>query len=46
MDITKVLDTGAEGQLGADLVLLLHSLGYKVFGLGKSEFDITNECEV
>lgn len=46
MDITKVLVTGAEGQLGADLVLLLHSLGYKVFGLGKTEFDITNEYEV
>ncbi|MEC1769905.1 dTDP-4-dehydrorhamnose reductase [Schinkia azotoformans] len=42
----KVLVTGAKGQLGTDLVLLLESLGYKTFGLGKSELDITNELEV
>ena len=44
--ITTVLVTGAEGQLGSDLVLLLELSGYKVFGMGKSELDITNEEEV
>lgn len=44
--ITTVLVTGAEGQLGSDLVLLLVLSGYKVFGMGKSELDITNEEEV
>ena len=44
--ITTVLVTGAKGQLGSDLVLLLKLSGYKVFGMGKSELDITNEEEV
>ncbi len=44
--ITKVLVTGAEGQLGTDLVLLLHLSGYEVFGMGKSKLDITNENQV
>jgi dTDP-4-dehydrorhamnose reductase len=44
--ITRILVTGAEGQLGSDLVSCLHSLGYRVFGMGKSKLDITNEDEV
>ena len=44
--MTTVLVTGAEGQLGSDLVMLLKLSGYKVFGMGKSELDITNEEEV
>ena len=44
--MTTILVTGAEGQLGSDLVLLLKISGYKVFGMGKSELDITNEEEV
>ena len=46
MIITKVLVTGAEGQLGSDLVSLLMLSGYKVFGLGRTDLDITNEEEV
>ncbi|WP_328052546.1 dTDP-4-dehydrorhamnose reductase [Neobacillus cucumis] len=38
--------TGANGQLGTDLVLYLESLDYQVFALGKSDLDITNEKEV
>src|SRR4051794_32696047 len=46
-EMTKVLVTGAEGQLGSDLVLLFKKLpGYEVFGTGKTELDITNEHEV
>ena len=41
--ITTVLVTGAEGQLGSDLVRLLKLSGYIVFGMGKYELDITNE---
>ncbi|MFJ5713981.1 dTDP-4-dehydrorhamnose reductase [Neobacillus sp. NPDC093127] len=44
--MTKVLVTGAEGQLGSDLVSFLTLSGYQVFGMGKSELDITNEDEV
>jgi len=44
--ITIVLVTGAKGQLGSELAFFLKSLGYKVFGMGKSELDITNEEEV
>ena len=46
MIITNVLVTGAKGQLGSDLVDLLKLSGYKVFGMGRSELDITNEEKV
>ncbi|WP_040204252.1 dTDP-4-dehydrorhamnose reductase [Neobacillus jeddahensis] len=42
----KVLVTGAEGQLGSDLVLSLKMEGYKVYGLGKSQLNISNLDEV
>ena len=44
--ITKVLVTGAQGQLGKDLVDLLKVSGYSVFGMGKPELDIINEEKV
>lgn len=44
--ITKILVTGAEGQLGTDLVKILKVTGYDVLGMGKSELDITNEKKV
>ena len=46
MLMNKVLVTGAKGQLGSDLVLILNKSGYQVFGLGKSDLDITKEEEV
>ena len=39
--ITTVLVTGAKGQLGSELVLLLNLTGYKVFGMGIFELDNT-----
>lgn len=44
--ITTILVTGAEGQLGSDLVSLLALSGYKVIGMGRSQLDITNEKNV
>ncbi|HHW38559.1 MAG TPA: dTDP-4-dehydrorhamnose reductase [Bacillales bacterium] len=44
--ITKILVTGAEGQLGTDLVMMLKVTGYDVLGMGKSALDITNEKKV
>lgn len=44
--ITKILVTGAEGQLGSDLVMILKVSGYDVLGMGKSELNITNEEKV
>ncbi|MFK9094783.1 dTDP-4-dehydrorhamnose reductase [Bacillus salipaludis] len=41
-----MLVTGAEGQLGLDLVSFLKLSNYNVLGMGKSELDITNEDEV
>ncbi|SFA57969.1 dTDP-4-dehydrorhamnose reductase [Anoxybacillus pushchinoensis] len=38
----KVVVTGAKGQLGTDLVHLLADRGYKVYGYGRDELDITN----
>ena len=46
MVMTKVLVTGAKGQLGSDLVQILTLSGYQVFGLGRSDLDITKEEEV
>lgn len=42
----KVLVTGAKGQLGTDLVLLLSDRGYEVYGYGREELDITNFDQV
>ncbi|MFC4103162.1 dTDP-4-dehydrorhamnose reductase [Paenibacillus xanthanilyticus] len=38
----KALVTGAQGQLGQDLVAALTKLGYEVKGCGRAELDITN----
>ncbi|OBZ07834.1 dTDP-4-dehydrorhamnose reductase [Bacillus sp. FJAT-27264] len=38
----KVLVTGAAGQLGQDVVLLLQKEGHEVFGCDRKEMDITN----
>ena len=46
MIMTKVLVTGAKGQLGSDLVQILTLSGYQVFGLGRTDLDITKEEEV
>ncbi|MFJ7825278.1 dTDP-4-dehydrorhamnose reductase [Psychrobacillus sp. NPDC096623] len=42
----KVLVTGAKGQLGTDVVLLLKENGYDVYGFGRDEMDITNQEKV
>lgn len=43
----RVLVTGAKGQLGTDMVLLLEKQdNITVFGLGRDELDITNKEEV
>lgn len=39
----KVLVTGANGQLGADVVRLFSQKEYEVFGLERSQLDITND---
>ncbi|MBM6618242.1 dTDP-4-dehydrorhamnose reductase [Bacillus suaedaesalsae] len=44
--IKKVLVTGAKGQLGSELVLVLKEFGYTVFSFGRDQLDITNEVEV
>lgn len=44
--VTTILVTGAKGQLGSDLVNVLKLSGYQVFGMGKTELDVTNEEEV
>jgi dTDP-4-dehydrorhamnose reductase len=38
----KILVTGANGQLGRELVLSMESAGYEVTGLDKNELDITD----
>ncbi|WNS75201.1 dTDP-4-dehydrorhamnose reductase [Bacillus sp. DTU_2020_1000418_1_SI_GHA_SEK_038] len=42
----KVIVTGAKGQLGTDLVWMLESNGYEVFGYGREDLDITNINQV
>src|SRR4051812_43769808 len=44
--MTNVLVTGAQGQLGKDLVDLLKVSGYTVFAMGRPELDIINEEKV
>lgn len=39
----KVLVTGANGQLGTDVVRLLHERGLETIGLTRNEMDITDE---
>ncbi|MGG0814142.1 dTDP-4-dehydrorhamnose reductase [Paenibacillus alvei] len=39
----KILVTGANGQLGADVVRLFSQKGNEVFGLERSQLDITND---
>jgi dTDP-4-dehydrorhamnose reductase len=38
----KVLVTGAKGQLGTDVLLMLEDKGFEVFGYSRQELDITN----
>jgi dTDP-4-dehydrorhamnose reductase len=42
----KVLITGADGQLGRELVRLGRRLGFEVYGLNRQQMDITNENEM
>ncbi|WP_219835818.1 dTDP-4-dehydrorhamnose reductase [Paenibacillus sp. R14(2021)] len=42
MDKRTIVVTGAQGQLGHDMVELLQALGFEVFGLGRQELDITD----
>lgn len=42
----KVLVTGAKGQLGQDILRLLESQSWEVFGFGREELDITDERQV
>ncbi|WP_336762278.1 dTDP-4-dehydrorhamnose reductase [Paenibacillus sp. USHLN196] len=41
----KVLVTGANGQLGCDVVLLLEKEGHSVLACARDELDITNQLE-
>ncbi|HEY0828441.1 MAG TPA: dTDP-4-dehydrorhamnose reductase [Bacilli bacterium] len=38
----KVIVTGAQGQLGVDMVRCLQGLGYEVYGYGRKELDVTD----
>ncbi|PLT35753.1 dTDP-4-dehydrorhamnose reductase [Bacillus sp. V5-8f] len=42
----KVLVTGAKGQLGTDVVIMLKENGFDVYGYGRKELDITNQEQV
>ncbi|MFX3617521.1 MAG: dTDP-4-dehydrorhamnose reductase [Sporolactobacillus sp.] len=42
----KILVTGAHGQLGTELTLMLQEKDYETFGLGHDELDITNLAQV
>lgn len=42
MDKLTVVVTGAQGQLGRDMVELLQAQGHEVHGFGREELDITN----
>jgi dTDP-4-dehydrorhamnose reductase len=43
---SKVLVTGAKGQLGSDVVHCLQALGYEVYGYSRQELDITDFGQV
>lgn len=43
---TKVLVTGAHGQLGTELTQMLKTDGFKTYGLGHKELDITQLAQV
>ncbi|MED3946207.1 dTDP-4-dehydrorhamnose reductase [Priestia aryabhattai] len=42
----KVLITGANGQLGKELVELFTAKGFEVYGFGRDKMDITNQAQV
>ncbi|MFD0081542.1 dTDP-4-dehydrorhamnose reductase [Priestia megaterium] len=42
----KVLVTGANGQLGKELVELFTEKGFEVYGFGRDKMDITNQAQV
>ncbi|MHA7093094.1 dTDP-4-dehydrorhamnose reductase [Priestia megaterium] len=42
----KVLITGANGQLGKELVELFTKKGFEVYGFGRDKMDITNQAQV
>ncbi|MBY0076509.1 dTDP-4-dehydrorhamnose reductase [Priestia aryabhattai] len=42
----KVLITGANGQLGKELVELFTVKGFEVYGFGRDKMDITNQAQV
>ena len=42
----KVLITGANGQLGKELVELFTEKGFEVYGFGRDKMDITNQAQV
>lgn len=42
----KVLITGANGQLGKELVDLFTEKGFEVYGFGRDKMDITNQAQV
>ncbi|MWC30423.1 dTDP-4-dehydrorhamnose reductase [Paenibacillus sp. MMS18-CY102] len=42
----RIVVTGANGQLGVDLVKHLAELGHEVHGLGRTDFDVTSERQV
>ncbi|MCG0045549.1 dTDP-4-dehydrorhamnose reductase [Priestia aryabhattai] len=42
----KVLITGANGQLGKELVELFTAKGFEVYGFGRDKMDITNQTQV
>ncbi|TDB55446.1 dTDP-4-dehydrorhamnose reductase [Bacillus sp. CBEL-1] len=42
----KVLITGANGQLGKELVELFNNEGFEVYRFGRDEMDITNQSQV
>ncbi|MCJ7987221.1 dTDP-4-dehydrorhamnose reductase [Priestia sp. OVL9] len=42
----KVLITGANGQLGKELVELFTEKGFEVYGFGRDKMDITNQVQV
>lgn len=44
--MTRVLVTGAKGQLGYDVVRLFRETGHEVYEFGRNELDITNSSDV